>query len=329
MKVLITGPDGVLGNNVIRELLSRNYTVTALVESGKRTPTIDQLPINIVSGNLLDPWSILNAFEGIDIVIHCGALTHVFPPRSKQVNTVNIQGTINVIEACQRTKVKRLIYVGTANSFGAGSMTNPGTESNKFTAGKYGLDYIDSKYTAQQIVLNAVVNDGLDAVIVNPTFMIGPFDSKPSSGRMILEVYKQKILGYPSGGKNYIAVKDVAIGIVNAISKAKRGECYILGNENLNFKQMFSKISKTIGVKSPSIKIPVKLVLIMGWLNSKFAKTLKYRPSLTYELARLSTEEHYYSPEKARRILDLPRTPIEVAIKECFDWFIENGYAKR
>jgi len=326
MKVLVTGPDGVLGSNLIRELLKQDYLIRALIEEGKQPKTIESLPIEYVSGNLLDPWRLIKVMKGIDIVIHCGALTHVFPARSNLVNEVNIKGTINIVEACKLQNIKRLIYVGTANSFSAGSKGRPGNELNHFSAGKYGLDYIDSKFKAQQIVLKAFENDGLDAVIVNPTFMIGPFDAKPSSGAMILNLCKNKVPGYTGGGKNFVAVKDVAIGVVNAITKGKSGECYILGNENLTFRQFFDKIAKTVHVNSPKVKLPFKVVVWYGWFNSKLATLLKYQPALTYELAVMSNEEHYYSPEKARRILGLPSTPIELAIKECYDWFIENGY---
>ena len=326
MNVFVTGPDGVLGSNLLRELLSRQYKVSVMVETGKSSPTIESLPIEIISGNLLNLPDLIQATKGVDIVIHCGANTSVFPARSEIVNAVNIEGTENIINACKFNHIKRLIYVGTANSFGSGTLVNPGDENKPFTAEKYGLDYIDSKFVAQKMVMDAVKYDSLDAVIVNPTFMIGPYDSGPSSGAMILGIYNKKIPGYTKGGKNYIAVKDVAIGITNAITLAKKGECYILGNENLSFKDVFKKISKIVGVKPPRIMLSKRLVVAFGWISSLSGKLFRYKPTLTYELAILSNEEHYYSPLKARKELDLPQTPIEDAIKDCFDWFGENGY---
>jgi len=326
MKVLVTGPDGVLGSNLLRELLSKGYNVTALVEDGKKSPTIDDLPITRIGGNLLNEDEIVNATKGMDIVIHCAASTNMFPGRSEIVNKVNIGGTENIIKGCQINGIKRLIHCGTANSFASGTIDNLGTEKNEYAAWHYKLDYMDSKYKAQLLVLKAVKEDGLDALVVNPTFMIGPYDSRPSSGTMVLSVYKGKVPGYTLGGKNFVAVKDVAVAITNAITKGKKGECYILGNENLTYKAAFEKIAATVYVKAPSRKLPTSIVKFMGRMVSFFATVFKFYPNLTKELAILSTESHYYSPQKAREELGLPSTPIDVAIKECFDWFDENGY---
>ena len=326
MKVLVTGPDGVLGSNLLRELLSKGYDVTALVEDGKKSPTIDDLPITRIGGNLLNENEIIAATKGMDVVLHCAASTSMFPGRSEIVNKVNIDGTANIIKGCQENGVKRLIYCGTANSFASGPKDNPGNEKNDYNAWHYNLDYMDSKYKAQLLVLDKVKHEGLDAVVVNPTFMLGPYDSRPSSGAMILGLYNKKVPGYTLGGKNFVAVKDVAVAITNAITKGRKGECYILGNENLTYKAAFDKMTKVIGVKPIKRKLSTRIVITFGWLSSFFAKLFKYQPALTHELAILSSEEHYYSPQKAREELGLPSTPIEVAVKECFDWFKENGY---
>ena len=329
MEVLVTGPDGLLGSNLIRELLNKGYVVTAMTENAKPLPTIEGLPIKRIVGNLLNSLEVRTAAVGMDVVIHCAASTSMFPARSAIINKVNIGGTQNIIDACKENKVKRLIYVGTANSFGSGKLDNLGTEKNSYSAEHYGLDYMDSKYKAQLLVLENVKNGSLDAVVVNPTFMIGPYDSRPSSGEMILSVYKSKIPGYTLGGKNFIAVKDVATAITNAITKGRNGECYILGNENLTYKQAFEKIAKTIGVSPPKLKFSSKMVRTFGKMNSILASTFKYTTKMPHELAILSSEIHYYSSAKAREELNLPQTPLEAAIKDCFDWFLENGYLKK
>ena len=166
---------------------------------------------------------------------------------------MNIEGTENVIQAIKDNNVKRLVYVGTANSFGNGSsLDDLGDETNEYTAHKYGLD-LDSKKKAQDLLLDAVKKDGLPAIIVNPTFMIGPYDSKPSSGTMVLAIYNGKVPGYTRGGKNYIAVKDTAVAIANGITMGRIGECYILGNENLSYKDAFEKIvyNKALNLEWP------------------------------------------------------------------------------
>ncbi|MCG8574316.1 MAG: NAD-dependent epimerase/dehydratase family protein [Flavobacteriales bacterium] len=329
MEILITGADGVLGSNVVRELLNRNYNVTALIESGKDPVTLHSLNIETIEGNILNPTDLDQAIQGKDAVIHCAASTNVWPSRSTITCEVNVEGTRNVVNACLEHNIKRLIYVGTANSFGYGDLKNPGKEGNPYVSDKYGLDYMDSKFMAQQCVLSAVKSKGLPAVVVNPTFMIGPFDAKPSSGAMIIALAQGKVPGYTQGGKNYINVKDAAVGIVNAITMGRIGECYILGNENLSFKEAFRKIANVVGCKAPTRKISPLFVKAYGKLNSTLAKVFGFYPSVTYEMSRISCDGHYYSAQKAIKELKLPQTPLEKGIKDCFEWFKANGYLKK
>jgi dihydroflavonol-4-reductase len=330
MNILVTGSDGVLGSNLVRELLSRNYSVSVLLEPGKDPNTLKDLPIQQLEGNILDPEILDKVIDGKDVVFHCAASTSMYPPRNEIVNKVNIEGTKNIIAACLKHNVQRLIYVGTANSFSFGSTKEkPGAENTPYISIKYGVDYMDSKYKAQQLILDAVKNEGLPAIIVNPTFMIGPYDSRPSSGAMILAIYNKKVPGYTHGGKNYVAVKDVATAMANAITMGRIGECYILGNVNLTFKEAFDLIAKTIGVKGPKIGLPNMIVKLYGAATSFFAGLFRFQPAVTKELAAISCDRHYYSPEKARKELLLPQTPLEVAIDECFQWFKENGYLER
>lgn len=330
MEILVTGPDGVLGSNLVRELLNRGYNISVLLEPGKDPITLKGLPIKLYYGNILDPAALNDAFVNKDVVFHCAASTSMFPARNEMVNKVNIDGVQNVINATLKHAIKRLIYVGTANSFGPGSTAStPGNEQSKYNSFKYGIDYLDSKYKAQQLVLKAVKEEGLPAIIVNPTFMIGPYDSRPSSGAMILALYKNKVPGYSLGGKNFTAVKDVATAMTNAITMGEIGQCYILGNFNLTYKESFEKMAAAIGAKAPTRKFSSKVVIAYGTLSSFLASVFKYYPSITKELAVLSSEHHYYSAEKAHKELLMPQTPIETAALECFEWFKENGYLKK
>ncbi len=326
MKVLLTGADGLLGSNLTRELLKRGHTVRAFVQPKRQQKTLEGLDIEKFSGDLLDTAEIAEAAKGCDAVIHAAANTAVWPFRSEIIRKVNIEGTRNVMKAVQKNNCGRMIYVGTANSFGFGSKTKPGVEGNTYRSAKYGLDYMDSKYEAQQLVLREVKENKLPALIVNPTFMFGPYDSAPSSGAMIVAMYKGKIPGYAAGGKNYLCAKDAAVAIANGLTMGSIGECHILGNENLSYKEAFSKIANTIGAKVPSMALPPFAANLYGRFSSFKAKLTGKAPVVTYPLALISSHEHYYSSEKARRELALPQTPVEVGIKESFEWLKENGY---
>ena len=329
MKVLVTGADGLLGSNVIRKLQERDFEIVLFLEKGKKSITLPKGVNHIIYGNILSEKEVISAVEGMDYVIHCAANTNVWPTRSKIIRSVNVQGVENVITACLQHDIKRLISVGTANSFASGEIQNPGNETNNYKGHVYNLDYMDSKKQGQDLILKAVKEKQLRAIVVNPTFMLGPFDSKPSSGAMVHAMAHGKIPGYSPGGKNYINVKDAAVGIVNALTLGRIGECYILGHENLTYKEMFQKIGAVINKPAPYRALPAFLVKTLGKINSFMARLFKYTPALTGELAQLSCENHYYTANKAVQELLLPQTNIEEGIRDCYNWFNSNGYIKK
>jgi dihydroflavonol-4-reductase len=329
MEIIVTGADGFLGNNLLRELLKRYTNVSVLLEPGKNNNTLNDLPVKRLYGNILDKKSLESAFANKQVVYHCAASTSVFPARNELVNKINIEGSQNVIDVCLQHSIQRVIYVGTANSFSNGNLlNNPGVEGTPYISGKYGLDYMDSKYKSQELFLNAFKEKKLPVIIVNPTFMLGPFDSRPGPGAMIIAVHKGKIPGYSSGGKNYVAVKDVATALANAITMGELGECYIAGNINLTYKDAFEMIAKTIGAPPPKRKLSDGTVILYGTVNSFLAGVFGYFPTVTKELATISCDNHFYSSEKARRVLQMPQTPIDIAVRESFEWFEQNGYLK-
>ena len=327
MTVLVTGADGFLGGHITSLLLENGHSVKALYHIASSMSKLPNLPnIHIVEGDLLKPESLYSAFDGVDYVIHAAASTMVYPRRHKSIWDINYQGTINLAEAASEFKVKRFISIGTASSFGAGSLSKPGTELSPYSHGRFGADYMNSKKAAQEWLLKFHSETGFPVIIINPCYMLGPGDSKPGSGSMLLRLQGRKILPVSKGGKNFVAVKDVAQATVNAISMGRVGECYICGNENLPYSQAFPLFAEVMGMKVPSLKIPSLFVLAYGAINSFMALIKRKEPDVSLMMARTSIHDNYYSPEKARKELDLPRTPIKTAAAETFKWFQENGY---
>ncbi|MEA1886419.1 MAG: NAD-dependent epimerase/dehydratase family protein [Bacteroidota bacterium] len=329
MKIFITGADGILGNNLVRILLDWDYDVKVFIETGKEARYLRELNITKSWGSILNYEELKNAMKGYDVVIHAAAKTDTLPPRNKNYWKINVEGTRNVIAAVKELGISKLIHIGTANSFGPGDESDPGDEGRPYAGEKFKLDYMCSKNAAQQEVLKAVREEGLNAVILNPTFMIGPYDSKPSSGTMILAVGQGKLPGYPAGGRNFVYVKDVAQTIINAIDKGRTGECYILANENLTYKEAFEKMATALGVKAPSLKMPKFLTLAYGGLLSLGSAIFRFTPPLNYPMALISTEKHFYSSKKAVDELGMPQTPVSDALREAVKWFRDNDYIKK
>ena len=327
--ILITGADGMLGASICRVALQQGYAVRAFIMPGRNTNTLQDLPIEVFYGDLLEVDSLARAMDGCQYVINVAANTTLWPRRLPIIQRVNFEGVKNIASLVEQFQIKRFIQIGTANSFDHGSMSNPGTEHSPFQGDQFKLDYIDSKYAAQQYLLQKFKTEGLPIIIVNPTYMIGPFDSGPTSGKMILELYRDNLPGYPSGGKNFVFSGDVALAVVNAITLGRVGECYIAGNENLSFgsflKTACDARNKPFKVRS----ISPAILLCIGFLASVAARITRRPPKFSYSMAKLALEEQFYSPEKARKELGMPATPIKEAVNHCLTWWEENAYLER
>jgi len=327
MIILVTGADGFLGGHITSILLKEEYTVRALYHPES---SLSELPehenLQKVEGNLLKPESLHEALKGVDAVIHAAASTMMYPRRHKSIWRINYQGSRNLAECAAEHGIRRFISIGTANSFGAGSLENPGTELSPYTDGRFGADYMNSKRKTQEWLLRFNAETGFPVIIINPCYMLGPGDRKPGSGTMMLRLLGRKRLPISRGGKNFVAVKDVARAAVNALKMGRIGECYICGNENLPYSKAFPLFAEVMGMNVPSLKIAAPFVLIYGALNSLVALITGKEPFVSLLMARTSIHNNYYSPEKARKELKLPQTPVRTAAAEAFRWFQENGY---
>ncbi len=326
--VLVSGGDGFLGTNLVRELIGRGYRVRILTEPRREPVTLAGLDVKVVHGDIREKNDFTAAAEGCDYLVHTAASTNIWPPRSTFLREINVEGTRNAVEAAKHAGVKRLVHVGSANSFGFGTAQDPGDETRAYASAHYGLGYMDTKYEAHQLVIDAAVHDGVPALVVAPTFMLGPYDTKPGSGRMILSGAHREVPGYTLGGRCYIYVKDVAVGIANALAKGKPGESYIFGHENLTYMEAFSLMARAAGVKPPGMKVPPAASLIAGAFGSFFGRMFGREPKISLPMAKISKDCHFYTAAKAVRELDLPQTPIVQAIEEAYRWFVDNGFIK-
>lgn len=325
MRVLTTGADGMLGSHICRELLRQNHDVRALVQPDRRTGTLAGLDIEIYQGDILDNKTLLEAMKDCDAVIHAAATTQIWPSRSPLIWEINYEGTKLIAKAVREAGLMKFVHIGTANSFGPGSKIEPGTELCDYADYKFNLDYQDSKRAAQDYLCSQA-RSGLPVCVINPGFMFGAYDSKPGSGAMVISIYQGKMKGFTKGGRSFVAAKDVAVCAVNALKKGKTGECYLATGVNLNFQEISHLIAKTIGVPPPKLPVPDPLADLIGITGSLTGALFKKPPLISYPMARLSHTDCYYSNQKAVLELDMPQTPLEEAILDCFIWFKLHNY---
>ena len=254
MNVLVTGANGLLATNTIEALLSRGYTVTGLI----RDPSKFLLPahknLELVVGDITDPESLTRAVASCDAIIHCAATTDQRFLRYDDYHRVNVQGTVNLVRMAIKYHVKKMVYVGTANTFGYGTRAAPGDESQPPKAPFDEAWYAKSKLEGQQRILAAA--EKIAVTIVSPTFMIGPYDGKPSSGTIIRMGFGKKLVFHPPGGKNFVNAEDAANGVVDALEKGRNKEAYLLAGENLSYRDFFDKLRKQTGQRTVLICVP-------------------------------------------------------------------------
>jgi dihydroflavonol-4-reductase len=322
MKILITGVTGLLGNNVARNLQAQGHSLRGLTRSNGNSAALEGLDVEIVRGDILEAEDVLRAVRGCRAVIHCAAETRQWPTALRYYEG-NITGTRNILAAAARAGVERLIHVSTVNALARGTKTDPGTEAREFPGGPRTPGYVQSKILAQRLVLEAARAGRISASVVNPSFMLGAFDYKPSSGRLIVSFFKKRVLPVPPGGRNFVHVGDAAAAIANALTRGAAGECYILAHENLTYGEFFAilaDVSKTSGLKFP---VPASLLKTFGALSGFLAPS---RTPLDAANASWLCAGHYYSAAKAVRDLEMPQTPVKTAVTEAIAWFLQKGY---
>ncbi|UOQ69970.1 NAD-dependent epimerase/dehydratase family protein [Hymenobacter cellulosilyticus] len=330
-KVLVTGAGGFLGRHLVEQLRQRGYPVRALVRPGVAATSalaaLSSRPIEVWEGDVAQLPTLKGAADGCGAIIHAAALAQVNPARNPAVWVANLTGTENVLQLARQAGISRFVYVGTANVFGFGTKEQPGDETRPYAGRSYGLDYMDSKRAATDVVLQAAAREQLPAVLVHPTFMLGPGDAKPTSNALLLELYRGKLPGYPPGGKNYVHVRDVAVATVNALTQGWVGESYILGNQNLSYHEAFALMARVLGVAAPRWPIPAGLASLYGHFCDLQARLTGRPAQLNSAMAAVANDGHYFRVDKARTELNLPQTDLETAIAEAFHWFKAHDYA--
>jgi dihydroflavonol-4-reductase len=318
--ILVTGATGFFGGNLARALCERGERVRVLVRAGRRPIALDGLEYEVAEGDLADGRSLAQAAAGCGHVYHAAASV-VFWCRDDRalaaVRKVNVEGTRLLLQAAAEAGIERAVHVSTVDVIG---LPVPGTIANEATAwaaGRIRTVYAETKREAEQVALAA----SLDTVVVSPTFMIGPFDPKPSSGRLLLPLLKGPVAVHPrTGGNNFIDVRDAAAGAIAAMERGRSGERYILGHVNLTYRELFVRALGVLGRRPVLVPLPRAVLVAAGLAMEAFAQVAGGEPALTTGLARLAFEGHYYDAGKAVRELGLPQTPIEVALRDALAW---------
>ncbi|MDT0645080.1 NAD-dependent epimerase/dehydratase family protein [Zunongwangia sp. F260] len=322
MKLLITGANGLLATNTIKHFLELGHSVKGLLRSKEKFLLPPHKNLELVQGDITDVSAVENAVNGCDAVIHIAALTSPDLPNYDSYYKVNVLGSENLVNSAIKHQLKRFIYVSSANTMGFGTLESPGTEKTPLKPPFTESLYAKSKLEGQEKLLSYA--DKINVITVNPTFMLGPYDGKPSSGEIILMGYGKKFIFYPPGGKNFVDVRDVALGISAALEKGKNRETYLLAGENLSYQEFFTKIVQRSETKTVMIKVPTQLLLVAGY-GGDFIRKMAIKTSVSSANMKILSVKNYYSAKKAEEELGVHFQPIDQAIDNAIAWFQKNG----
>jgi len=327
-RALVTGADGLLGSYLVRELIDAGHDVRALVQPNSTARTLDGLCADRLErqvGDLTDDAALARAVEGCAFVLHCAAIADPFADPAR-LWRINVEATRQLLEHCVAHHVQRFVFVGSASSYAFGSKDRPGDEGGDFPDAYRGIAYMEYKHEATLLVREFVAHRGLDAVIVVPTFMLGYYDSRPSSGELVRQFIKRPLPFSSRGGRNFVHARDVARAMVAALDKGRRGEAYIVGGENLSYRDFFAKVAAVTHQRAPRVVLPHALVMATGAAGSLVGAVTGKRPALTYEVARLSGMSTFYRSDKARAELGIAPTPIDTAIADSVRGLRDHGH---
>ncbi|MBT1248390.1 MULTISPECIES: NAD-dependent epimerase/dehydratase family protein [unclassified Thermosipho (in: thermotogales)] len=318
--IFITGGSGHLGNVLIRKLICNGEKVVTLVHPSDKCESLMDLDVKIIKGDVRDYNLVKNIAEDADIIIHLAAIISILPWEKRQVFSVNINGTKNILNIGKRLN-KKIIYVSSVHAFiepKKGTTIDESIEINpKKTVGIYGK----SKAFAALEVLNAA-KSGLDIITICPTGIIGPYDFKPSEmGKFFIHYLQGKLKYIINGSFDFVDVRDVANGIIKLITYGKKSEFYILGNKTISIKRIVKLLNKITGEKKSPKTINSRFAYFISWLAAIYGFFTNTKPLFTPYSIHTLTRNYKFSHKKAKKEINYTPRPIEETLFDTLEWF--------
>lgn len=326
MKVLVTGANGLLGHHVVMELLKKQHSVSIIVREISNI-YFDLNKVNITLGNFYDYENLMQAAQGCEAIIHIAALTSTDLLYYSDFEKINVEGSRNVIEVAIYLNINKIIYISTSNTVG---YNNDGSTNQEEMPIQFPFSksfYARSKVEAEQLFIEFSEQVNKQVIVINPTFMIGAWDVKPSSGKLMLMGYRKPLLFIPSGGKNFVAARYVASIICESLNTNLNGEKFIVSGVNLSFRQ-FYEIQKSIGDYNQRIFVLPNTLLRFIALIGDLVRFLGIKTDLcSININQLLIQENYNN-SKIEKYIKIPQQSLELAINEALSWFKQMGKIK-
>jgi dihydroflavonol-4-reductase len=328
MKAFVTGATGFVGSHVARALAEQGAELRLLMRPTSRTDNIADLRAEVALGDLRDPDSLRNTMTGCEFVFHVAADYRIWVRDPMEMYRANVEGTKAIIAAARESGVRRVVYCSSVATMGFTRTGQIVDEDTPVSLNDMVGHYKRSKFLAEQVALEAG-RAGADVVVVNPTTPIGENDIKPTpTGRIIVDFLLRRFPAYVDTGLNLVDVKEVARGHLLAMERARPGERYILGGENLTLKEILDKLSGITALPSPTLKVPHLVAMTFAAFDQFFTGVVRNRePRATIDAVKMGRKKMFASSAKAERELRYRVVPVENALRRAVEWFQAHGYA--
>lgn len=320
-KILVTGASGHVGNVQVRRMLELGQRPRVLIEPGDDAPALEGLDVERVAGDVRDAEAVQRAVDGCELVFHVAGLVSITAGFESLMMDVNVGGTANVVEACKKAGVRRLVYTSSIHAFTEVPSGTTMDESAGFDPAKAYGPYGRSKAAASRLVQDAARTGALDAVIVNPVGVTGPLDFRLSEiGDLVVHVGQKKRPVIVTGGYHWVDVRDVAEGTLAAAERGRSGEAYLLTAGYMSAKQLCSVVADAAGVKPPPVVLPLVIAQAVSWPMLAWERVSGRRALMTpYALHTLACGFDVTSA-KAKAELGFSPRPIDASLRDAWQW---------
>lgn len=327
MTVVVTGASGHVGTNLVRELRRQGRAVRAVMHPDE--PLLERLQVEQVRGDVRDPASLRRAFGGAEVLYHLAAVISIDGDRSGLVRATNVEGVRNVAEAARACGVRRMVHCSSVHAFFQEPLDEPLDETRPQVSASSYPAYDRSK-AAGEIELRKVIATGLDAVIVNPTGIIGPYDHGPSRmGRFFLALCARRLAALLDSGFDWVDVRDVVAGAIAAETRGRTGENYLVSGQWHSLRELAALAEQITGVAPPTFTCPMRVGRLVAPVSTLYAHLAGREPLFTAESLHALCGNRTVLHDKAARELGYAPRPTFDTVRDVYDWFAAAGMMPR
>lgn len=313
--ILVTGATGFLGSELVRQLVKRGDKVRALKRSTPKIPEIlnGESSVEWFEADILDYFALERAFDGVTDVYHCAAFVSFDPKLKKKIRKVNIEGTQHIVNLCTEWQIRKLVHVSSIAALGEPKDGGLITEKDQWEFTGIQNDYAVSKYQSEMEVWRGMA-EGLNAVIVNPSIIIGKNAGKEGSGK-IFETVRKGMKFYTLGSCGYVDVEDVAKSMILLMDSPVLGERFIINAENRSFRELFTEIAKNFNLPAPTIVVKPWMMNLAS-AASGIVSVFTGEQLITRYTAHSASVRQEYSNEKIKEAIGIEFKPLDQTIAE-------------